>query len=269
MPKKTPEDWRPSRFAVKIWLTDRQLDRVIKNTRLELPCRKVELAQKLNSAATNFLFRRNLQEFPPPSDSRDTLKRIKAAARRLHDTLGSPDHEKEMPPAIIGLLEQARTTLENENRKQMLEAGKLDDAENPKYPFSVMMAALSVHEIMEWAEKAYDEILDVVGSPTNLRADQALDELFQDLEVIYENAYKRRPASSVGAPQRDNQSSAGGPFIRFCRTVLSEIAVFLRADGNRHAATYLRQLSSDAVRDRWRTATDRRTASEEGGLKRP
>ena len=84
----------------------------------------------------------------------------------------------------------------------------------------VIRAVDAARVLKEFAEKAGLEragLARLTVSPGNT-GDVPLNDWIADLLSIYVKITKKKPGTSVGAPDRDNEGEAGGPLIRFLQT---------------------------------------------------
>ena len=248
MQRKTIEHWKPGAFE-RVRVTDAALGRMIHLGRTIRPAteapgqeQRERLRDELEQAVMILLEERHSAGHPGPSNVRDRFRAIADKARALRETLG--DSGAEGTPELPFLIRSGlwKTVVD----KLPAGEGRTDQARE-----ELDTAVLGIRQIEAWAGEAASKAEKAVGAGGHQR-DQALDRLFFDLGLIYEQAFHRPPGATTGGPSTSARGQVDGPFIRFVRCVLQVAAVHLRVGGEVKNAAALWAIPPRAIRERWR-----------------
>ena len=177
---------------------------------------------EFEAAALWYRMGRRRPEHSAPSSMRRKLEQVGKSARRLLKSLGV-DNPDEAPdgPGDIEILD-ALVLEGDRNEGPVVEAtrriGRLVE---------IVDAAVAAAEFSRRAREAVTEVAEIgkLTVPEGNPGDSIVNEWIAEMMGLYCKVTGKGPATSVGAPLRDNEGAAGGPLIRFLQAAGQPLAI--------------------------------------------
>jgi hypothetical protein len=96
----------------------------------------------------------------------------------------------------------------------------------------ILEAIEAVNDLEHWAEQSAEEVIAFgqLTVPKGHRGDIPLNDWIAAMLAAYKQITGKDPATSVGAPDRDNESISGGPLLRFLEAVGKPLGIELTPD---------------------------------------
>ncbi len=169
-----------------------------------------------------------------PSQSKAKLRQISQSARRLLKHLGVPTDE-------LGRvrIEDAYDGPGDFEILQVL-SWALDHDENPVVVATrrigrlaeILEAIEAASELEQWAEQSAEDVVEFgqLTVPKGHRGDMPLNDWIAAMLAAYKQITGKEPATSIGAPERDNEGVPGGPLLRFLEAAGKPLGIELTPD---------------------------------------
>jgi len=226
---------------------DSQLDPKSQKNKTVLIPRIDALRDELNGLADVHISRAQLAAYPlPPSDTKKQLGRIENTSTRLLEAL-QYDHieaASRLHPQIKNLIGDCLKESEDDSRTTTYK-GKIGKTENsldilPSQLVEHLTALLAALE--QSAILGQQKMSVLVGQSRGNTSNWVTYQLIADISAIYEKYWRKAPGLG-----RSTQGDATGPFIRFCKAVVT-----LLGEGhmsNEAIASYVQRLRKSYSRE--------------------
>lgn len=187
--------------------------------------RRVALKERLESAARYWDIARQYENKPTPTQTAEAFKKIEKLLNGALAVLQLDRHDfgdgalEKLPRAL-------RDGLEDEVQKNANAAFVPEGLGNGQFTRTLDIlqpngadlladAIRGVYRLRDWSRARSSRMPDATPRSERHEGDPCLDELFQQLAMIWVNALDGELRTSVGAPERADEGQAKGPLVRF------------------------------------------------------
>jgi hypothetical protein len=169
-----------------------------------------------------------------PSQLKSKLRQISKSARRLLKHLGVPSDEFGRVriedaydgPADFEILQVLSWAVDHDENPVVLATRRIGRL------VEILEAIKAANELGRWAEQSAEEVVKFgqLTVPKGHCGDTALNEWIAAMLSAYKQITGKDPATSVGAPERDNEGVPGGPLLRFLEAAGKPLNIELTPD---------------------------------------
>jgi hypothetical protein len=173
-----------------------------------------------------------------PSQLKDKLRQISQSARRLLKHLGVPNDELGRVriedayngPGDFEILQVLSWAVNHDEDPVVVATRRIGRLAE------LLEAIEAANGLEQWAEQSAEEVIEFgqLTVPKGHRGDMPLNDWIAAMLVAYKRITGKDPATSVGAPERDNEGVPGGPLLRFLEAAGKPLGIELTPDAWRN-----------------------------------
>ena len=162
----------------------------------------------------------NTHSAGPPRRNSSRLLRLPSLAPNIVTAIINGKHLPELKAKRLMRLALKLPTDWAEQRKLL---GRLAE---------ILEAIEAASELEQWAEQSTEEVVEFgqLTVPKGHRGDMPLNNWIAAMLATYKQITGKDPATSVGAPERDNEGVPGGPLLRFLEAAGKPLGIELTSD---------------------------------------